>query len=170
MVSAPFQTSVLFIEDDSKDFLFWSHALQQCPRNYVFSHAYTGGLGVEIFKASKFNCVVLDLDLPDSSYDVMQTLIPNQSQTQVPIVVLTGLKNANLHEIALYMGVKKCLLKQDTSGQVLDLAIQNAVASVAAYQEKDPLLTLPHAQKDQATRLQFEEALSDERRSRPPST
>jgi DNA-binding NarL/FixJ family response regulator len=67
-----------------------------------------------------------------SGFEVLIALVPNQEHRQIAVVVLTHLSNPTLHKMAVECGAHACLLKQRTSPQLLDQAIQTAIASVAA--------------------------------------
>ena len=74
----------------------------------------------------------MDLDLPDSGFNVLFDLIPDRNRPQMAVVVLTRLHHPVLHQVALHNGAQACLLKQFTTAPILADAIQKAVAAVAA--------------------------------------
>ena len=77
------------------------------------------------------DCVVLELTLPDSSaFGVLVSLVPLVRRPNVPVIVLTRLPDAGLWELARKNGAYACFLKQHTTGEDLDNAIQRAVAFV----------------------------------------
>ena len=93
--------------------------------------AQTVRAALDLCQYQKVDCVVLDLDMDDSSgFEVLLRLIPDHKRPKVAVVVLTRLRNPNLHETALYQGAQACLVKQLTSARDLDEAIQKAVFSV----------------------------------------
>ena len=49
---------------------------------------------------------------------------------QIAVIILTHLPHPNLLEMAKHNGAQACLIKQATSAQDLDHAIQNAVSAV----------------------------------------
>jgi DNA-binding NarL/FixJ family response regulator len=68
--------------------------------------------------------------MPESGFHVLLQLVPNRHSPQIPVIVLTHLPHPNLFEMAKHNGAQVCLLKQSTTAQELDAAIQNAIAAV----------------------------------------
>ena len=58
---------VLLIDDDSEHLAFWARTLTNRSSNYSVIKASSVQEGLEAFRAQKVDCVVLDLDFPDSS-------------------------------------------------------------------------------------------------------
>jgi DNA-binding NarL/FixJ family response regulator len=109
-----------------------------CGIPRVFSQLFdpnklNGQTGLDVCRHQKVDCVVLDLDLPDSGFKVLFDLIPDRHRPKIAVIVLTRLHHPILHEVALHNGAKACLLKQQTRASDLDEAIQKAVAAVAAH-------------------------------------
>ena len=71
-----------------------------------------------------FHLRVVGPDMPESGFNALSELIPNPKQPSVAVVILTRLVYATLREV-----VKNCGVKQATSAEQLDNAIQRAVAS-----------------------------------------
>lgn len=76
------------------------------------------------------DCVLLDLDMPVSGFHALLDLIPDRTRPKIAVIILTRLRHPNLFEIAKYDGAEACLRKQAISGKDLDMAIQEAIASV----------------------------------------
>ena len=70
------------------------------------------------------DCVLLDLDMPVSGFHALLDLIPDRTRPKIAVIILTRLRHPNLFEIAKYDGA------QAFSGKDLDMAIQEAVASI----------------------------------------
>ncbi|HZT26042.1 MAG TPA: HAMP domain-containing protein [Pseudolabrys sp.] len=74
--------------------------------------AESGGEALDILRREPFDCVVLDLRLPDmSGFDVLQELKQESSLTDVPVVVFTGREltpeeDTQLHSMARSIVVK----------------------------------------------------------------
>ena len=68
--------------------------------------------------------------MPESGFDLLLELIPNPKQPSIAVVILTRLVYPTLCEIAKLNGAQDWLVKQSTSAEQLDTAIQQAVASV----------------------------------------
>ena len=124
--SSPSRTIVL-IEDNEEDLQYWSKTLRSAPFNYTVSDAQSG---LELCRERAIDCVLLDLDMPESGFHVLLELIPNRSHPRIPVIILTHLPHPNLWEMAKHNGAQACLLKQRTSAQELHCAIQTAITSV----------------------------------------
>jgi len=68
--------------------------------------------------------------MPVSGFHALLDLIPDRTRPKIAVIILTRLRHPNLFEIAKYDGAQTCLRKQAISGKDLDMAIQEAVASI----------------------------------------
>ena len=124
-------TTVLIIDDNPEDLESWSKGLAESSSQYSILKAGTVKEGLNLCQDHKVNCVVLDLDMDDSSgFEVLLDLIPDPKCPEIAVVVLTRLKNPTLHETVLHHGAQACLVKQRTSAMDLSDAIQKANVSV----------------------------------------
>lgn len=123
--------TVLVIDDSEEDLKHWSNALRQFSR-YTVLEAASAGDALTLCASRPVDCVVLDLDMPESGFHVLLELVPDRRQPKVPVIVLTHLPHPNLFEMAKHNGAQACLLKQSTSAQDLDQAVQQAMAAVKA--------------------------------------
>jgi len=122
------------IDDNPEDLESWSKRLGESSSQYSILKAQTVRAALDLCQYQKVDCVVLDLDMELSSgFEVLLRLIPDHKRPKVAVVVLTRLRNANLHETALYQGAQACLVKHLTSARDLDEAIQKAIVSVAPH-------------------------------------
>jgi CheY-like chemotaxis protein len=88
---------------------------------------------LDLCRCQKMACVVLDLVMNDESgFEILLDLVPDRLHREVAIVVLTRLISTTVHQIALEFGATVVLVKDKTSPQLLNNAIQSAIASVAA--------------------------------------
>ena len=134
--------TVLMIDDSPEDLDSWSKLLAASSSQYSILKAQTVRAGLDLCYSQKIDCVVLDLDMNDSSgFEVVINLIPDRKRPEIAVVILTHLKNPIIHEAALYAGVQACLLKGSTSARDLDEAIQKAIASVASNAKLIPSIT-----------------------------
>ena len=123
--------TVLMIDDNAEDLKSWSKLLSESSSQYLILKAQTVRTGLDLYKSQKVDCVVLDLDMDDSSgFEVLLHLIPDRKLPGIAVVVLTRLRNPTLHQTVLHHGAQVCLVKQCTSARDLDDAIQKAVCSV----------------------------------------
>jgi CheY-like chemotaxis protein len=124
--------TVLMIDDNAEDLESWSKLLSESSSQYLILKAQTVRTGLDLYKSQKVDCVVLDLDMDDSSgFEVLLHLIPDRKLPGIAVVVLTRLRNPTLHQTVLHHGAQVCLVKQCTSARDLDDAIQKAIVSVA---------------------------------------
>jgi DNA-binding NarL/FixJ family response regulator len=86
--------------------------------------------GLTILRNQKVDCVVLDFDMPMSGYFTLMELVPDQERPQIAVVTLTCLVHPVLCELTKQNGAQDRLVKQHTSADDLDHAIQKAIASV----------------------------------------
>lgn len=131
--------TVLLIDDEPKDLQFWSSALRSCSAHYSVLEAASGQEGLELLRHQEVDCVILDLDLPSSSgFQFLLDLVPNRKQPEIAVLIFTRFQNPTLATILLENGAQAYLIKQQTSADALDKAIQKAVAAVASALGKNP--------------------------------
>ena len=128
--------TILLIDDDRGHLQFWSAALRDCSPHYLVLEASCREEASRHTQLENVDCVVLDLDLPDSSgFSILFDLIPDRAQPQIAVVILTQLLSPNLQHMALHNGAQACLIKQQTSPRELNDAIRHAILAVAALQQ-----------------------------------
>ena len=123
-------TTVLIIDDNDGDRRYWCEALKHSVHNYTVLEASKGQLGLDLCRSQRVDCIVLELDMPESGFYVLFDLIRDRTRPQIAVVILTHLLAPNLLEMAKHNGAQVCLVKQTTSAQELENASQNAVAAV----------------------------------------
>ena len=123
-------TTVLVIDDDEEQRKYWCEALKHSVHNYTVLEASNGQSGLNLCRSQRVDCIVLDLDMPESGFYVLFNLIRDRTRPQIAVVILTHLLAPNLLEMAKHNGAQVCLVKEATSAQNLENAIQNAVAAV----------------------------------------
>jgi CheY-like chemotaxis protein len=124
-------TTVLVIDDNDEDLRYWCEVLKNfSSHNYTVLDAPSAEAGLELCRSQRIDCVVLDLDMPESGLQVLFDLIPDPEHPEIAVIILSHLRLPNLLEMAKHNGAQTCLVKQDTSAQDLDHAIQKAIASV----------------------------------------
>ena len=124
--------TVLMIDDNAEDLEAWSKLLAESSSRYVILTAQTVRTGLAFCRDQKVDCVVLDLDMDDSSgFEVLLSLIPDPKRPPIAVVVLTRLTNPTMHETVLHHGAQACLVKRRTSAIDLREAIEKAIVSVS---------------------------------------
>ncbi len=72
--------------------------------------------------------MVLDLALPDQSgFQTLAELVPVANRPEIAVIVLTQMASRGERDLAKQHGAYECFVKQDTTGEALDRAIQHAV-------------------------------------------
>jgi CheY-like chemotaxis protein len=126
--------TVLIIDDNEADLKYWSDSLKGLSAHYTVLESSNAAQGLALCGSRTIDCVVVDLDMPESGFHVLLELVPDRQRPKIAVIVLTHLPHPNLFEMAKHNGAQLCLLKQSTSIQELDDAIQQAIAAVKAKQ------------------------------------
>ncbi len=126
---------VLLVEDSPTDaFLIQQILLRISPRG--FDVALAGRLDEAIgrLRAERFDVVLLDLGLPDSTG--IETLVrASAAAPQMPIVVLTGADDEAISSEAIRRGSQDYLFKSHVDGQIVANSIRYAVQRKKAEAE-----------------------------------
>jgi DNA-binding NarL/FixJ family response regulator len=131
-------TSVLLIDGHDRDRTCYADHLKRCSPDYQIYEAVERRSGLELYRSRRIDCVVHEIDLPDTSgFQLLVDLVPVAKRPTVAVIVLTRLSNPGLWELATKNGAYACLLKEHTSGDDLDKAIQRAVAFVGQIAKED---------------------------------
>jgi DNA-binding NarL/FixJ family response regulator len=123
--TAALYTSLLFIDHNAIS--FWSSGLRNYSPYYAILQAATARQGIELFQEKRFDCLVLELGVPQSGFDVLRFVVSQGQSPAVPIVVLTSLNNPVLQKRAIDEGAQLYLVKQRTTAKVLHETIQGAI-------------------------------------------
>jgi CheY-like chemotaxis protein len=129
---ATIPATVLIIDDNEEDLKYWSDSLRKSASRYTVLESSSAANGLELCKSGAIDCVVVDLDMPESGFHVLLELIPDRQRPQIPVIVLTHLPHPNLFEMAKHNGAQACLLKQSISVHDLEQAIQQGMVAVKA--------------------------------------
>jgi len=128
--------SILFIDGNHRDREYYAWRLHASQLRYDIAHAATGRAGLDHCARQPIECVVLELDLPDmSGFEVLAKLVRSACHPEMAVVVLTGLPNPYLLELALKNGAQAALQKMTPSGRMLERSILNSIASVKRERE-----------------------------------
>jgi DNA-binding NarL/FixJ family response regulator len=131
-------TSVLLIDGDSTDRIGFANSLKNSSSDYQILEAKDGEEGLALCRSQRFDCVVLEIDLPDQSgLEVLMTLVPRPSKPRIAVIVLTKLTHRGLWELAKRNGAYVCFVKQQTTGEDLDRAIQRAIGFVGQMPKEE---------------------------------
>ena len=136
---------VLVVEDSQRYAYLIEHMLGDA---FAVDHAPTLGDAVAALQqGGAYNCILLDLRLPGTdrleAVDVIRGLAPD-----APVVVLTGLEDADLALDAMKAGVQDYLYKGDVEPEPLRRSVRYAMerrrAQLAHEALQDPLTGLPN--------------------------
>jgi DNA-binding response OmpR family regulator len=123
--------NILFIDSDDQQRQRWVDALITYSPGFICFHAADGRTGLAIVAKEHVDCVVLELNLPDTSgLAILLELVHFVRHPQMPVVVLTEVPLELISDIALRNGAHSCLVKEPINIAHLDVAIRSAVAAV----------------------------------------
>jgi len=101
---------LLVVEDDPAEQLSVAQLLGHTDIEIVT--VATGGAALAALRANAFDCVVLDLRLPDmSGFDLIEEIQNDDSLRRIPIIVFTGRDLSDSEEAALRRNAKSIVLK-----------------------------------------------------------
>jgi DNA-binding NarL/FixJ family response regulator len=124
-------TAILLLDSSNQDRKFYAQHLRASSPHYEVIEAATGRTGLDLCARQPIECVILEIDLSDmSGFEVLAQLVPRPSHPEIAIVVLTGIPNFFLLELALKNGAQAALHKTMTRGDTLDIAIVKAISAV----------------------------------------
>jgi DNA-binding NarL/FixJ family response regulator len=124
-------TSILLIDANHKDRDYYAQRLRISSPDYDVVHATTGQSGLDLCARQPIDCVILEIDLPDmSGFEVLAKLVPRVHHPEIAVIVLSGIPNQFLLELALKNGAQAAFMKNMTSGDILDTAILKAISTV----------------------------------------
>jgi serine phosphatase RsbU (regulator of sigma subunit) len=145
------EIGVLLVEDDEGDArLVEDELAERFPRASIL-RSKTLQDALSKLQAD-FDCVLLDLELPDASGLVAVSRLRQRLQG-VPLIVLTGLDDAAAGVAAVAAGAQDYLVKGDVQGDQLARSIRYAISRRHA-QEAERELLLADAQAREIARLE----------------
>ena len=125
----PTRAKVLCIDDDPQV----SHGMQLWLNQYEVEvlHAHYGMQGVALAVSEQPDAIITDIRMPQGDGDHVVECLKRQAQTrEIPVIVLTGQKDANLELRMRQMGVQQYLKKpvswaalEETLFEILTLPI-----------------------------------------------
>ena len=126
-METPDPLRILIVEDDLIDRKLLERLLAQSSLGRCEVHNADRLAGaVELLQKQPFDIVLLDLGLPDSQG--MESAVRLQAQApQTPIIVLSGLDDANVATQAVQIGVQDYLIKGQVDASLLMRAIRYAL-------------------------------------------
>ena len=128
--------TVLLIDDNCDDRAYWASSLKAPPFEFFVLEATCGESGFKLYQSKHIDCVILDLEMPESGLFTLLRLIPDPARRHVPVVILTKLARPALIKLMKSLGAYECLVKDYCSGDNLAQTIRQAIAAVklSAYE------------------------------------
>ncbi len=120
-------TRILIIEDNFRDVRLIQEMLNEVP-SFDFEFEYVERLdkGLDLLKKDKFDVLLLDLNLPDSSG--IETFIKAYNNaSHSPIVILSGAADEETAIDAVHEGAQDYLMKGEVDGKLLARSIFYAI-------------------------------------------
>jgi DNA-binding NarL/FixJ family response regulator len=136
--------SILFIDGHHHEREYYAHRLKVTSPDYNVTQAAAGYVGLNLCAKQPFDCVILEIDLPDmSGFKVLASLALRIRNHEMAVIVLTRLSNPFLLDLAIKNGAHTVFHKTMTSGDMLDIAVLKALSTVR--KEKAQHHSLPRA-------------------------
>ena len=104
--SPPQAFTVLLIDDDEADLKHWSDTVKNFAPNYTILKAPDCRSGLAICRDRTVDCVLLDLDMPESGFHALLELVPDRQRPPIAVVILTRLVHPSLSELAKHNGAQ----------------------------------------------------------------
>jgi signal transduction histidine kinase/DNA-binding response OmpR family regulator len=135
--------NVLLIEDDAEDAALISHYLSphaDDKDSFALKHVDRLAAGCKLLAQERFDAVLLDLILP-GGVGIEAFLKVREQRPEVPIVVLTGLKDESLALQAVALGAQDYLVKGTIDDRVLKRAVRYAIERARLSARSENLLS-----------------------------
>ncbi len=132
--------TVLFIDAYKDARQYYVQRLTTSAPDYLIVEADTGAAGLSLCESMQINCVVSELDLPDTSgFQVLVDLVRRVHHPEVAVIILTRVDIETFPQHALKNGAFAYLVKSRTSGDELDKVIRKAIpAAVPRTRMEEP--------------------------------
>jgi diguanylate cyclase (GGDEF)-like protein len=130
---------LLLVEDSASDALLTREWLREVATDAELSieHVKTLGEALEFLSRQRWDCILLDLSLPDGSGGVQNVQRVRAAVRDVAIVVISGDDNSQTALEALRWGAQEYVVKGKFDGQSLLRAIQHALERHQVLSEID---------------------------------
>lgn len=117
---------VLLVEDNPSDHFLIREHLHDPELTFEVTRAKTLASAVRRLATDRFECVILDLNLPDGEgVEVIRAV--TDAAREAAVVVMTGDSNSTLALVALRHGAQDFLLKGEIALQTISRAVRFAV-------------------------------------------
>lgn len=119
-------TKLLLIEDDQSDADAIVKALAYDARSARVVHAPSVAQATTLLAGERFDCILLDLFIPDSpGLEALWRI--GTAYPDTPVIILTNTEDNLVESAALKTGAQDYLVKRDVDGKTLARAIRHAI-------------------------------------------
>lgn len=118
---------IISIEDSRADFSSIKHMLMSEIRHFEISNVTNLKDAKTILTSESFDCILLDLGLPDADNESMTLKFIQSVSNQTPIVVFSGNESHSIATQALQLGAQDYLIKGKANGYILNKTIHHAI-------------------------------------------
>lgn len=126
---------VLLIEDNPGDVLLVKNMLNYGHAEYEITCAERLSMGIKEIKSAAFDVVLLDLGLPDSDgLDSLKKIL--ETNSKVPVIVLTGLSDEATGLQAVKEGAQDYLIKGQIDTNILVRTIKHSIERLKHLTER----------------------------------
>ncbi len=126
-MSARLPLHLLVVDDDDVDRERVLRLLVGSPYQVIARQAASGAEALEAIREERFDCVVLDQHLGDTTGAELLLYLRDQTRFDVPVIMVTGAGNESLAVQALHDGASDYLPKPQLSRQNLVLSIERSL-------------------------------------------
>ena len=110
---------VLIVEDEES--LLKLETILLTVKGFEVIGAYTGKMAIDKIGVEEFDLVLLDIMLPDiDGFEVCRQIRNNPRTATVPIIMLTGKKSQDDHDMGVLCGANAYLVKPFKSAMIID--------------------------------------------------
>lgn len=127
---------ILLIEDNPEDqHLYKTYLSMDREYDYTFSVSQTGEEGLSLYRKERFDCIILDYNLPDmDGIEFLDTLAHISQPLKAPVIFLTGQGDETVAVEAMKKGVYDYLVKSKVNSEVL---VRSVKYSIGAKRNQD---------------------------------
>lgn len=120
--------TLLITDDCQEDREIYREYLSGDPdQSYQFIEAGSAEVGLALCQAQHCDAILLDFQLPDMTGLEFLDELKQQSDTPLPVIMLTGQGDERVAVQAMKRGVQDYLVKQDLEPDVLQLTVRNVI-------------------------------------------
>jgi signal transduction histidine kinase len=135
MANAGRSYRLLIVDDDAADRRLYSRLLtRQAPGACKIQQAANGAAGLAVLRAQKFDCVLLDFNLPDMTGLEFLTDAAADGELPCAVVLVTGQGNEAIAVEAMKRGVQDYLVKDQVNASNLWRAMTTTVTQTELRQ------------------------------------